>query len=184
LDALKQVLKNTRSVKVASLFSHLAASEDLEEREFTLQQIQDFKVLTASVSSAIGYTPMLHMSNTSAILNYPETHFDMVRAGIGLYGYGNSKKESQFLKPIARLKTVISQIHTNGNKAPIIGNVCMDMIMVNVTGIACEEGDEVVVFDAETTSAEALAASANTISYELITSISQRVKRVILIEVI
>jgi alanine racemase len=60
----------------------------------------------------------------------------------------------------------------------------MDMIMVNVTGIACEEGDEVVVFDAETTSAEALAASANTISYELITSISQRVKRVILNEVV
>ena len=229
LDGLKQVLKNASSVKVASLFSHLAASEDLEEREFTLQQIQDFKALTASVSSAIGYTPMLHMSNTSAILNYQETHFDMVRAGIGLYGYGNSEKESQFLKPIARLKTVISQIHTiatgasvgynraykstavtrtatlplghadgigriygngkgfvtiNGTKAPIIGNVCMDMIMVNVTGIACEEGDEVVVFDAETTSAEALAASANTISYELITSISQRVKRVILNEVV
>ncbi|MGC1633000.1 MAG: alanine racemase C-terminal domain-containing protein, partial [Gelidibacter sp.] len=66
----------------------------------------------------------------------------------------------------------------NEKKAPIIGNVCMDMIMVNITDIDCEEGDEVIVFDASHT-AENLATSANTISYELITAISQRVKRII-----
>ncbi len=218
-------LKGLSAVKVTSLFSHLAASEDANERDFTLAQITAFKRIAARVSSAIGYSPILHMSNTSGILNYPEAHFNMVRSGIGMYGFGNSEKERVHLKPIASFKTVISQIHTlnagqtvgynraytsqgiektatlpvghadgigriygngkgyvtiGGAKAPIIGNVCMDMIMVNVTGIACNEGDEVVIFDGTTTSAETLAASANTISYELITSISQRVKRVIL----
>ena len=218
-------LKAETAVKVVSLLSHLAASEDANEREFTLAQIETFKRISGDMTIGLGYKPLLHMSNTSAILNYPEAHFDMVRSGIGLYGFGNSAEESQFLKPIASLKTVISQIHTipkgasvgynraykstnvektatlplghadgigriygngkgyvfiNGHKAPIIGNVCMDMIMVNVTNIDCKEGDEVIVFDDDSTSAETLAAAAHTISYELVTSISQRVKRVIL----
>ena len=64
-------------------------------------------------------------------------------------------------------------------KAPIVGNVCMDMIMVDVTNIGSKEGDEVVFFGPKF-SAEASAAAANTISYELITGISQRIKREIL----
>ena len=55
----------------------------------------------------------------------------------------------------------------------------MDMIMVNVTNIDCEEGDEVIVFGVQPT-AEDFAKRANTISYEIITAISQRIKRVIL----
>ena len=64
----------------------------------------------------------------------------------------------------------------NGKKAYIIGNVCMDMIMVDVSNIDCSEGDEVIVFGKAST-AETLAATTNSISYELITAISQRVKR-------
>ena len=52
----------------------------------------------------------------------------------------------------------------------------MDMIMIDVTGVDCEEGDEVVLFDNHTT-AEEFASNGNTISYELLTGISQRVKR-------
>ncbi|GAB1856490.1 hypothetical protein MHTCC0001_13250 [Flavobacteriaceae bacterium MHTCC 0001] len=223
VDDIVSKLKRTSAIKVKSLFSHLAASEDINERGFTLGQIERFKVIAQNFAKAIGYQPMLHMCNTSGILNYPEAHFDMVRSGIGLYGFGNSETESKQLKPIASLKTVISQIHNieknesvgynrayisegfektatlplghadgisriygknkgfvtiKGKKAPIIGNVCMDMIMVNITGIHCKEGDEVIVFDGEHTSAETLAEAAGTISYELITSISQRVKRV------
>lgn len=55
----------------------------------------------------------------------------------------------------------------------------MDMIMIDITGIDCKEGDEVVVFGKEL-SAEQLASSANTITYELLTGISQRVKRIYL----
>jgi len=66
----------------------------------------------------------------------------------------------------------------HGKKAPIIGNVCMDMIMIDITGIECKEGDEVIIFGNEL-SAENFAKSASTISYELLTAISPRVKRVI-----
>lgn len=222
VDYIASKLNNTNTIKVTSIFSHMAASEDLNESTFTLAQIESFKNTSKKMSEAIGYKPILHMCNTSGILNYPEAHFDMVRSGIGLYGFGNSKKENKNLKPIATLKTIISQIHKiekgesvgynrayrsdsslktatlpighadgigrqygnsngfvsiNGKQAPIIGNVCMDMIMVDITDIDCKEGDEVIVFNPSNT-AENLAEKGNTISYELITAISQRVKRV------
>tara|TARA_R110002049_G_scaffold143633_3_gene305829 strand:+ start:3183 stop:4289 length:1107 start_codon:yes stop_codon:yes gene_type:complete len=222
VDYMASKLKETKTVKVTSIFSHLAASEDLNEHDFTLNQIEKFISISKNFIDAIGYKPMLHICNTSGILNYPDAHFDMVRSGIGLYGFGNSEKENKHLKPIASLKTVISQIHNiekgesvgynrayksddslktatlpighadgigrqygngkgfvviHGKKAPIVGNVCMDMIMVNVTNIDCKEGDEVIVFDSKTT-AEHLAEQANTISYEIITAISQRIKRI------
>lgn len=218
-----QILK-TKAVKVKSIFSHMAASEDLNEREFTNGQIESFNSIIEIFSNLFAYRPMLHMCNTSGILNYPEAHFDMVRSGIGLYGFGNSDKESKNFKPIGTLKSVISQIHhikkgetigynrvfksssplktatipighadgigrqygngkgfvaINGERAPIVGNVCMDMIMVNISGIDCKEGDEVIVFGKHP-SAEEFSKTANTISYEIITAISQRVKRIII----
>lgn len=202
----------------------MAASEDLNEKEFTKTQIASFMRISERFIILFGYKPMLHMCNTSGILNYPEAHLDMVRSGIGLYGFGNSDKESKNFKPIATLKSVISQIHNiekgetvgynrayksnkqlktatipighadgigrqygngkgfvtiNGKQAPIIGNVCMDMIMVNVTDVDCAEGDEVIVFGAHPSAVE-FAKTANTISYEIITAISQRIKRVII----
>ena len=71
-----------------------------------------------------------------------------------------------------------THVQVKGKKAPIIGNVCMDMIMIDVTEIDCKEGDEVIVFGAGN-SAEGFANSANSISYEILTAISSRVKRVI-----
>jgi alanine racemase len=64
----------------------------------------------------------------------------------------------------------------HGQKAPIIGNVCMDMIMVDITHIDCQEGDAVTVIGPDA-SAENLANAAGTISYEFITGLSQRIKR-------
>jgi len=220
---IAEMLSKTNSVKVKSAFSHLAASEDLSEKDFSVGQINSFRKISEQLTSQIGYKPLLHCSNTSGILNYPEAHFDMVRSGIGLYGFGNDKEHNKHLKPIGTLKTIISQIHNvaegesvgynrgffaskpirsatlpighadgiprsygkgkgwvtiNDKKAPILGNVCMDMIMVDVTHIDCEEGDEAIVFG-PSASADELAAAINSISYELITAISQRVKRVI-----
>ncbi len=224
LKDLLHVLKHNKNVKAKSIFSHLAASEDLNEKDFTLEQIARFKSISHEFENIMGYQPIKHLCNTSGVLNYPEAQFNMVRCGIGLYGFGNSALENKNLIPVGRLKTIISQIHTlnagdtigynraytctqnqkiatlpighadgigrpygngkgyvtiNGRKAPTVGNVCMDMIMVNVTNINCNEGDEVIVFDTQNT-AEQLANTTNTISYELITGISQRVKRVIL----
>jgi alanine racemase len=222
IAAVVSKLKTNDSIKVKSLFSHLAASEDEDEVDFTTQQIRSFKTIANRMIGELGYKPMLHQCNTSGIINYPEAHLDMVRTGIGLYGFGNNTEVNQHLKPIATLKTIISQIHTlksgeslgynrafkatettktatlpighadgisrqlgngkgfviiNNQKAAILGNVCMDMIMVDVTSINCKEGDEVVIFNSKQT-AEALAEKMNSISYELLTAVSQRVKRV------
>jgi alanine racemase len=221
VDIVTKILNTAEAIKVKSMFSHLAASEDENEKEFTLKQIESFKRISKKMIDLLHYKPMLHICNTSGILNYPDAHFNMVRSGIGLYGYGNNPEIDKNLKPIATLKTSISQIHTinkgeslgynrafvatkniktatlpighadginrqfgnrkgfvfiNGKKAYIIGNVCMDMIMVDVTTVACKEGDEVIVFGPDY-SAENLAGSIKSISYELLTSVSQRVKR-------
>lgn len=219
---LKQ-FKSLKELKIKGVLSHLAASEDENEKEFTLGQIRTFKKITAELEEELGYQPIRHMLNTSGILNYPEAQFDMVRSGIGLYGYGNNPEFDSLLKPVATLKTVISQRHkikpgesvgynrafksnryritatlplghadgigrqygggetfvsVKGKKAPIIGNVCMDMIMIDVTDIDCKEGDEVIIFGPNN-SAEDFAQSANSISYEILTAIADRVSRVI-----
>ena len=224
IDFIVSKLKVQNHIKVASVFSHLAASEDLGEDKFTQKQINTFKKIIDELGNQLGYLPFKHLLNTSGIINYPSSQYDMVRSGIGLYGYGNEAKIDAQLKPIATLKTILSQIHklepgesvgynrafkstdyqttatiplghadgigrqygkgktfvsVNGKKAPIVGNVCMDMIMIDITGIECKEGDEVVVFGPEL-SAQQVAQTANTISYELLTGISQRVKRKII----
>ena len=218
---IAEKLKSTKALKVKAIFSHLAASEDANENVFTLNQINSFKDAAFKLKKLLENEPFLHLCNTSGILNFPEAHFDMVRTGIGIYGFGNDATFNKNLKPISTLKTCISQIHylkkgdslgynraffaekdtitatlpighadginrqlglgkgfvnINNQKAPIIGNVCMDMIMVDITKIDCQEGDEVILFDA-VNSVTDLAKKGNTISYELITSVSQRVKR-------
>lgn len=223
IEFISEITNATSSVKIKSMFTHLAASEDAAETTFTESQLAQFKDISEKIISEIGYKPLLHTLNTSGVLNYPEAQYDMVRTGIGLYGFGNDPEENKHLKPVATLKTVISQIHTvkkgetvgynrafkasettktatlpighadgikrifgnrkgwvtvHGVKAPIVGNVCMDMIMIDVTNIDCEEGDEVIVFG-ENPSADELSQVINTIPYELITGVSQRVKRVI-----
>jgi len=218
------VLKGNKELKIVSVFTHLAASDDKAETQFTSDQINSYTKIADEVDQMLGYRPFRHVLNTSGILNYPEAQFDLVRSGIGLYGFGNDSAIDAELKPVATLKTIISQIHKiepnesvgynraykadhfritatlpighadgigrhygkgkahvyiNGKKAPIIGNVCMDMIMIDITEIDCGEGDEVILFGQEY-SAEELAASATTISYELLTGISPRVPRIIL----
>tara|TARA_B100002019_G_scaffold17406_1_gene13662 strand:+ start:328 stop:1416 length:1089 start_codon:yes stop_codon:yes gene_type:complete len=216
---LQQHLKSS-FIHVKGVLSHLSATEDPTERKFTQGQLEQFDLL----KPVFGNNSIYHVLNTSGVFNYPEAHHDMVRCGIGLYGYGNQKEISELLRPVGVLKTVISQIHEvkvgdavgynrgfvadkttlsatlpighadgigrlygkgkgavviHGHKAPILGNVCMDMIMVDVTNIDCQEGDEVIIFGGSQTSAEEVAEHANTISYELLTAISQRIPRVI-----
>lgn len=217
--ALRLYKENT--IKVKSVFSHLAASEDSKERAFTLRQIEEFSEICATFEGCYGTLPMRHLSNTSGVINFPMAAFEMVRCGIGLYGYDNLFGGCSDLLPVLSLKSVISQIHhlkkgdsvgynrafiadanktiatlplghadgigrqygnglgsvtIRGKKAPIVGNVCMDMIMVDISNIDCQEGDLVIVFDAVTT-AEHFADRGGTISYELVTALSRRIKR-------
>ena len=75
------------------------------------------------------------------------------------------------------LSNGIGKMWVSGKLAPVIGNVCMDMVMLDITGIAAKEGDDVIVFG-EKLAVTTLANWANTIAYEILTGISQRVKRV------
>ncbi len=77
-----------------------------------------------------------------------------------------------------RLGNGIGKMLVNGQVAPVIGTVCMDMTMIDVTGIPdVKEDDEVIVFGNELSIGQ-IAKWADTIPYEIMTSISQRVKRV------
>lgn len=223
IAALTAHLLQTSLVKVASIFSHLAASEDAGFDDFTELQAQRFRDMSLEISKAIGYEPLMHLCNSAAIARHPSLHFDMVRLGLGLYGIDGSGELQPLLRQISTLKTTVAQIknvaagetvgygrrgllHTDsriatisigyadgypralgngkahvlihGQQAPLVGSVCMDMCMVDVTHIPeAAEGDEATVFGPELPVTR-LAEWAETISYEIMTGISQRVKRV------
>lgn len=222
LDNLIGQLKNAPQIQVASVFTHLSASEDPASDDFTRLQIERYKRMADKLQRELGYNFLRHALNSNGILRFKEAQFDMVRLGIGLYGYVSDAFQAKELQPSARLRTLISQIKQvpagesvgygrktilkqatkiatipvgyadglnrqlgngngglwiNGKIAPTIGNVCMDMCMVDVSDIECSEGDEVEVFG-QNISLETLAKQMNTIPYEVISNISRRVKRV------
>jgi alanine racemase len=222
VNELIATLKGNENVQIRSILSHLATSDDLEHRDFTLSQINLFDDLSSRIMTGLDVNPIRHILNTSGISNYPDSQFNMVRLGIGLYGVSNDPAEQKYLENVGTLKSVISQIRTintgesvgygrkfmadkptkvatipigyadgifrawgNGigfisikdKKAKILGSVCMDMLMVDVTEIDCTEGDSVIVFG-ESPTVSYIAKKINTIAYEVLTSISQRVKRV------
>ncbi|AOZ98826.1 bifunctional UDP-N-acetylmuramoyl-tripeptide:D-alanyl-D-alanine ligase/alanine racemase [Flavobacterium commune] len=222
VDELIATLKGNSTVKVQSILSHMATSDDPNHYEFAQSQIRLFDSLSSKIISELGINPIRHILNTSGISNFPDTQFDMVRLGIGLYGVSNDAEEQKQLENVGTLKSIISQVrnipagdsvgygrrfmadkHTKvatipigyadgisrawGNgvgfvnikeqKAIILGSVCMDMLMVDVSNIDCIEGDEVIIFG-ENPSVSFIAEKLNTIPYEILTSISQRVKRV------
>jgi len=211
-------IQNCDSIQLVSIYSHLAATDDSQESKFTLSQINLFKKISSNIKSKLSYNPILHMSNTSGIYNYPECEFDMVRSGIGLYGYNNELNKE--LRPVHTLKSIIAQIieakkgdsigynrsfictektkvgiiplgHADGinrlfsnngyvivggKKAKVIGNVCMDVFMVNLNDFDVHEGDEVIIFD-KNNNAEDYAKAVGTISYEILTNLSERIER-------
>lgn len=222
LPLLIETLKNTPSIKVKSILSHLATSDDLENQDFAHTQINLFEKLSSRIMKELDIQPIRHILNTSGISNFGESQYDMVRLGIGLYGISNDDKEQKYLENVGTLKSVISQIRTinkgesvgynrrfiatkitkiatipigyadgisrswgnevgyvmiNNQKAAIVGSICMDMLMVDCSEIPCKEGDKVIIFG-QNPSVKEIATKTYTIPYEILTSISQRVKRV------
>lgn len=222
LEELIATLKNTPSIKVKTILSHMATSDDLNHKHFALSQIKLFEELSSRLITGLKINPIRHILNTSGISNFPEAQYDMVRLGIGLYGISNDPDEQPYLENVSTLKSIISQIRTinegesvgygrrfmadkttkiatipigyadgisrswgnglgfvtiNQQKAPIVGSICMDMLMADCSEINCKEGDQVIVFG-ESPTVAFIAEKTNTIPYEILTSISQRVKRV------
>lgn len=222
IDGLIQRLQANKMIYVESVFSHLAASEDPSEDEFTRQQIRTFERMAERIREQAGHPVMLHILNSAGISRFPEAQHEMVRLGISLYGVSALAEERLKLQAVARLKSIISQIKTiragesvgynrafraeremtiaivpigyadglsrsmgngkghlmvGGRLVPVIGNVCMDMCILDVTGLDLAEGDEVIVFGPERP-LQNLADEMGTIPYEVLSGLSRRVKRV------
>ncbi|MGA9650285.1 bifunctional UDP-N-acetylmuramoyl-tripeptide:D-alanyl-D-alanine ligase/alanine racemase [Pedobacter sp.] len=222
IEELSILLKDNQRLKVQSIFSHLVASGEAEHDGFTQQQIEKFKLLSSELVKVLGYKPLLHIANTSGISRWADGQLDMVRLGIGLYGFDAALQNNRGLQTVMVLKTTVSQVKIldagetvgysrrgvmpnggkiatvkigyadgynrafgngvgkmliNGKLVPTIGSICMDMTMLDITGIDVKAGDEAIVFDKEHTIMQ-LAEEINTIPYEILTNISQRVKRV------
>ena len=225
IEELIIILKANKNLNVASVYTHLAGSDDAQHDEFSNQQMELFLKCASKISETLPNSPILHALNTPGILRLPHWQLDMVRLGVGLYGI-NPTTEKQVLKVVATLKTVVSQVKqlnagesigygrkglatkpmttatiaigyadgysrafsrgvgqvfVNGHFVNTVGNVCMDMTMIDVTGIPVKEGDEVVIFGTEIP-IENVANSIQTIPYEILTNTSSRVKRIYVAE--
>ncbi len=110
LPELLEALRGSRKLRVASILSHLAASEDPAQDDLTRGQIALFRSLSQTIIGALGYAPLLHIANSAGATRFPEARFDMVRLGIGLHGIGADPKETDLLRPVETLRTVIAQV--------------------------------------------------------------------------
>ncbi len=97
-------------ISVASILSHLSASEDPQHDAFTREQLRRFAEMAGAIGEVLAYRPLWHIANSGAIARFPEAHFDMVRLGIGLHGIGATAEESAQLLPVATLRTVVAQV--------------------------------------------------------------------------
>ncbi|HLP11307.1 MAG TPA: bifunctional UDP-N-acetylmuramoyl-tripeptide:D-alanyl-D-alanine ligase/alanine racemase [Flavobacteriales bacterium] len=224
IDALMKQLKQYAGLfKIESVFSHLATADEDAQNDFTLQQINEFDLLSKQITSTVNYPVIRHILNSPGIERFHAHAFDMVRLGIGLHGIAATKNAQQHLTPVHTLVSRISHINElnegdtvgygrkgkitgkrriavipigyadgysrsfgngkgkmliNGQLAPVIGNVCMDMTMVDVTDIPHTQLDDEVIVFGHGLPVTQLAEWIGTIPYEILTSVSTRVKRV------
>lgn len=107
INELLKILASTNTIHVKSVFSHLAASDEKKHDDFTAQQLKDFKGVAEVLNKELGYKPMRHILNSAGIERFPNSHFDMVRLGIGLHGVSVVHDN---LLPVSALKSHIAQI--------------------------------------------------------------------------
>ena len=219
IDKLSALLANQSALRVQSIFSHLAGSDEPQFDDFTRSQIAYFSDCAAALRQGIGYPILRHILNSAGIERFTDYKFEMCRLGIGLYGISFANAP---LRPVCSLKTTILSVKTvkagetigygrhttlsedrtiavipigyadgfdrrfsnyggevfvRGQRCPVVGNVCMDQAMIDVTGTDARMGDLVEVFGEHITLQE-LADKLSTITYEILTSVSRRVQRV------
>ena len=212
-------LGSTKAVRVASVFSHLAGSDEPQFDAFTLDQIHYFDSCAEELKAGLQYPIIKHICNSAGIERFSQYQFDMCRLGIGLYGFSFAGAK---LRNVCTLETTILSVKTvkagetigygrhttlkedrviavipigyadgfdrrfsnyggevwvRGKRCPVVGNVCMDQAMIDVTGADARPGDIAEVFG-EHMPLEELADKLGTITYEILTSVSRRVQRV------
>ncbi|MFI3239244.1 MAG: alanine racemase [Bacteroidales bacterium] len=222
LPELINLIKSEPTVKIESIFTHLAGADEERWDDYTRGQLQLFEQGCQKIQSNFDYKILRHALNSSGTVRFSEFDYDMVRLGIGLYGVRTIFDGSQAaLREVSALYTTIisikewsaentigygrkgvltkdsviatipigyadgidrhlgngnMQVYINGAYAPTIGNICMDMCMIDITGIDCKVGDKVEIFGNKI-SVEKLSDRLETIPYEILTSIGERVKR-------
>ncbi len=212
-------LNHQKAVRVASVFSHLAGSDEAQFDEFTLGQIKYFDSCAEELKAGLNYSILKHICNSAGIERFSQFQFDMCRLGIGLYGFSFAGAK---LRNVCTLETTILSVKTvkagetigygrhttlkedrtiavipigyadgfdrrfsnyggevwvRGKRCPVVGNVCMDQAMIDVTGADARPGDIAEVFG-EHMPLQELADKLGTITYEILTSVSRRVQRI------
>lgn len=227
VDTIERVSK-LDNVCMEGIFTHMAKADETD-KTFTYKQLEDFNWMTKELKDRNVVFKYEHCANSAAIIDVPEANFDLVRAGISIYGLYPSedvKKQNVRLKPVMSLKSHIAFIHhipegtpisyggtfisdkpmtiatipvgyadgyprslsnvgyvlIRGEKAPVLGRVCMDQFMVDVTHIegACF-GDSVTLIgnDGDATIAvETLSELSGRFNYEFVCDLGKRIPRV------
>ena len=212
-------LTHQKAVRVASVFSHLAGSDEAQFDDFTLSQIKYFDSCAEELKAGLDYPIIKHICNSAGIERFSQFQFDMCRLGIGLYGFSfvgaklrnvctlettilsvktvkagetigygrhTTLKEDRVIAVIPigyadgfdrRFSNYGGEVWVRGKRCPVVGNVCMDQAMIDVTGTDARPGDVVEVFG-EHMPLEELADKLGTITYEILTSVSRRVQRI------
>lgn len=210
-------------LEIEGAFSHFATA-DSTDKTYAQVQYHCFQEALQQIEARGITIAIKHIANSAAIVDMPEAHLDMVRAGIILYGLWPSREVQRkiHLKPTMRFKTRIAflkdveagtsvsygriytadqpqriatlpvgyadgwpralsnkaQVLLHGKRVPLIGRICMDQCMIDVTQIPeAKPGDEVLLFGGPDLPAEEVAAQIDTISYELVCMVGKRVPR-------
>lgn len=106
---VKTILK-LNAVELEGMYTHFAKADDTD-RTYTLSQIDIFSSFIRELKKENIHIPLCHAANSAAIMNFPESHFDMVRAGISIYGFfpaGEMSCPAVSLKPAMALKTIVT----------------------------------------------------------------------------
>jgi len=224
-DALAFVRRMGRfkSLKMKGIFTHFSCADELD-KTFARKQIEIFDSLVREMEASKVKIPKKHVANSAAILDLPESYYDLVRPGIMIYGLYPSNEVSHrielqpamtfvtrviFVKwvppgcPISYGRTFTTQRQTmvatlpvgyadgysrllssrgevliKGHQVPLMGRVCMDMCMVDVSEVEnVHPGDEVILFG-KGLPVDEIAMKIGTINYEVVCAVGKRVPRV------
>ncbi|MBR8712991.1 bifunctional UDP-N-acetylmuramoyl-tripeptide:D-alanyl-D-alanine ligase/alanine racemase [Porphyromonas levii] len=104
------LLHRSHSIRVESIFTHLAAADDPSEDDFTRTQLARLDEVQQRLEAGLGYSVRKHALNTAGAIRFPEYRSDYVRLGIGLYGITPLVQDEMGLEPIATLTTQILQV--------------------------------------------------------------------------
>ena len=212
-------LRTLNNIHMEGVLTHLASAYT-EDKQYTRTQLETFQNVIEMLKES-GFDPeYMHTANSASIRRYPNSHMNLVRPGIMLYGADGAEREG--FKPVMKLKSRIIQLvnvpagtpvsyggtfvtkrssiiatlpigYADGymrklsnrafvsikdKKAPVLGTVCMDLTMIDVTDVhGIKVGDEVVLFGDGIVTADDVSAWADTISYEILSITGKRVPR-------